>query len=118
MTTQTKLTKDEKAEVRDLISDFTSQGGTLFYVPRVGMVVAMIPEFSGSRMANVGVSFAATSEKKFRKLVGARLAIYRADGTFAVPVQPEYFRDWVEYMADSMEGTGDPAYFDSDTDQV
>lgn len=103
---QTKLMKHEKQAVRDMIEDFRSQGGELFTDAERGMTVAMIPAFSGSRMAHVGVSWQAPTEKKFRKLVGINTAIGNCDGTFQVPVKPANYAEWANefsYLFDPLE---------------
>lgn len=103
---QTKLTKQEKRYVRDMIADFESTGGQLFSFPEEGLTIAMIPAFAGSRMAHVGVSWQAPSEKKFRRLVGADTAIARCNGSFQffqVPISPGFYTAWAWEFAKACE---------------
>ena len=76
---QSKLSRDEKENVREMIRDFRNFGGQLFFFKEERVTIAMAREFPGARFVRVGVAHAAPTETKFRKLYGAMLAIERTD---------------------------------------
>ena len=76
-TKQTKLTKDQKRDVRAQIAEFEAVGGFVFSFPGFGATVACMPKFKGSLKADFSIAMRGSDEKKFRKLVGADLAMLR-----------------------------------------
>jgi hypothetical protein len=97
---QSKLPKAHKASVRHAIRMFEADGGRVFFFPEVRMTVAVIHAFPGSRMAVVGVAIASPTETKFRKLMGAHIAMLRCDDQgFQMPVQPHEYEDFAKRLA-------------------
>lgn len=76
-TKQTKLTKDQKRDVKAQMAEFEAEGGFVFSFPDVGATVACMPKFDGSLMADFSIAMMASDETKFRNLVGADIAMAR-----------------------------------------
>jgi hypothetical protein len=91
---QTKLNKLEKTAIREMILEFKEAGGFVFSFGDIGLTLAITWEFSGAKNAKVGISWQADTETKFRRLVGAAVAMSRANYGFPVPVQKEFAGDF------------------------
>lgn len=105
---QTKLTKDQKRDVKAQMADFEAEGGFIFSFPECAATVACMPKFPGASMADFALAMCAADEDKFRKLVGADIAMARfAQGqTLALMVEGDDFdsmqeraRQFAEFVA-------------------
>lgn len=76
-TKQTKLTKDQKRDVREQMVEFDAYGGFVFSFPEYAATVACRSKFPGASMADFSIAMCAADEHKFRKLVGADIAMLR-----------------------------------------
>jgi len=99
----TKLTKDQKIELKAMKAQFLENDGQIFYNDISGFTCAFMPEFPGSKMARISVSFASENEVKFRAKVGVYSALDKMIyyGQFViVPVLPENFQQWAACFED------------------
>jgi hypothetical protein len=79
-----KLSPVQKLFRRDAKSDHIAVGGSIATVGR--FTVAIVPEFPGSNMARMSVSFASEDETKLRRKVGEFHALFRLQDNKSVPV--------------------------------
>jgi hypothetical protein len=68
-----KLTKAQKSELKDMKVQHTTDGGALYQ--HEGFTMAVMPVFPGSKMSLISVSFASELELKIRPKVGAYMAL-------------------------------------------
>jgi hypothetical protein len=83
-----KLTKLQKSERKVMLADILQAGGSISTVD--GVTVVIVPEFPGSNMARMSLSFAAPEELKYRRKVGEFHALTRHYDNQSVPV-PVFF---------------------------
>lgn len=79
-----KLTKFQKVSRKVMLADLRSALGSIATVGR--FTVAIMPEFPGSSMARMSVSFASEDEQKIRRKVGEYHALIRLHNLESVPV--------------------------------
>ncbi len=95
-------TKYGKAEKRAVISTAmqfleVNRDSQFFIVEEARAVVLIVPEFKGSKMASVSVSYASTDEKKFRAYIGVDMALEKHYNNehIKVPLQPDDYANFV-----------------------
>lgn len=75
---QTKLSNNEKSDLAIMRKNFKEvECGEIFRFPEQGIVVAIAPEFTGSKMLRVAYALKSDTETKFRPNVGEYLALSR-----------------------------------------
>ena len=74
-TSNTKLTKDEKEDRKQLLACLKHEEGEIFSYPEHNATIVVVPEFKGSNMVRVSVSYSSPNEKKFRRKVGEYYAL-------------------------------------------
>lgn len=90
-----KLNSVQKTLRKNMLVKFTGEGGEIFSFSEHRTTVAIVPEFTGSKMSRVSVSICSPDEVKFRRKVGEYFALDKLFvGEYVVvptPNQTEYF---------------------------
>ena len=90
-----KLNSNQKTLRKNLLVRFTGDGGEIFSFPEHRTTVAIVPEFTGSKMSRVSVSICSPDEFKFRRKVGECFALDKLFmGEYVIvptPNQTDYF---------------------------
>lgn len=96
-----KLTKVQKASRKEMLADMIALGGSIATVGSVTVII--VPEFTGSSMARMSLSFAAPEELKLRRKVGEFHALSRYFDNQSVPVPAWYEADTMAEGFSAME---------------
>jgi hypothetical protein len=98
-----KLSREQKAERKAMLADLADAGGTLATVGR--FTVAISPEGKGLRMARMSVAVASPDEQKIRRKVGEFHALTRLYDLQSVPVPRDFdAQDLAEMMSQTDGG--------------
>ena len=113
MHVNSSLSASQKYDRKRRLKDLSDWKGRVFSFPTYNATVAIMPEFSGSRMMLVSVSIAEPRETKFKRKVGEYHALRRMfeDCEYIkLPsvfwsdiddIEPSYLEDWAEQFAAS-----------------
>jgi hypothetical protein len=97
-----KLEKFQKVNRKVMLAGMRDAGGTIATVGR--FTVAIMPEFPGSSMARMSVSFASENETKLRRKVGEYHALARLYKMQSVPVPVNFDAlNMADFMEESYE---------------
>lgn len=99
-------TRKDRANAHILVNDFKSVGGRLFFFPTLGLTVALVPAFSGSDFASMGVAWCSLCEAKFSHLIGSVHAITRCYQP--VPCDQENFENFAISFSKLFEPIAQP----------
>lgn len=78
MASNTKLSKSQKCELNDNLTDFANivHSFDFAYDEMLGITVFMVTPFNGSNTLHIATSIMSPDEQKFRKSVGRYFAFY------------------------------------------